>query len=87
VNLGIGCVIRAGSVVTKSMPPYVLAVGAPCKPTKKFSDSVLYEHLVLLGYEELSAINIVSRRNFELKDAGYSINSIIDLTNMYWETK
>lgn len=31
VNIGRGAIIGAGSVVTKSIPPYTIAVGNPCK--------------------------------------------------------
>ena len=31
VHIGEGCVIGAGSVVTKNIPPYSIAVGNPCK--------------------------------------------------------
>jgi lipopolysaccharide O-acetyltransferase len=37
VTLGKGCVIGANSVVTKSIPPYVIAVGTPAKPIKRFN--------------------------------------------------
>lgn len=41
-----GCIIGAGSVVTKEMPPYSICVGNPCVPIKKrFSDIELKEHL------------------------------------------
>ncbi len=34
VEIGTGCVIGAGSVVTKSIPSYSIAVGNPCKVVK-----------------------------------------------------
>ena len=34
VSIGEGCVIGGGSVVTKSIPPYSVAVGNPCKVIK-----------------------------------------------------
>lgn len=34
VQIGTGCVIGAGSVVTKSLPSYSIAVGNPCKVVK-----------------------------------------------------
>ena len=36
VTIGEGAVIGAGSVVTKDIPPYTVAVGAPAKVIKKF---------------------------------------------------
>ena len=39
VTIGNGAIIGAGSVVTKDIPPFTVAVGAPAKPIKKrFSD-------------------------------------------------
>lgn len=35
VTISKGCIIGAGSVVTKSMPPYMVCVGVPCKAIKK----------------------------------------------------
>ena len=37
VTLGEGCIIGSMSVVTNSIPPYTIAVGAPAKPIKKFN--------------------------------------------------
>ena len=39
VEIGAGCVIGAGSVVTKSIPAGVLAVGNPCKVVRKITDA------------------------------------------------
>jgi acetyltransferase-like isoleucine patch superfamily enzyme len=46
VTIGEGCVIGACSNVTKSLPPYTICVGNPCKPLKKrFDDTDLAKHL------------------------------------------
>jgi len=46
VKIGEGSIIGAGSVVTKSIPPYSICVGVPCCPKKRrFSDSNLKKHL------------------------------------------
>ncbi len=37
VTIGKGTVVGANSVVSKSLPPYVIAVGIPAKPIKKFN--------------------------------------------------
>lgn len=36
VVIGNGCVIGANSTVTKSIPPYTIAVGSPAKPIKRY---------------------------------------------------
>lgn len=35
VTIGRGCIIAAGAVVTKSIPPYYIAGGVPAKPLKR----------------------------------------------------
>lgn len=37
VTIGQGTIVGANSVVAKSLPPYVIAVGIPAKPIKKFN--------------------------------------------------
>jgi len=42
VKIGDGSVIGSGSIVTKDIPPYSIAVGSPAKIIKKrFSDEVI----------------------------------------------
>ena len=38
VNIGEGCVIGAGSVVTKDVPPHSLAVGSPCRVLRPITE-------------------------------------------------
>jgi acetyltransferase-like isoleucine patch superfamily enzyme len=42
VRIGAGAVIGAGSVVTRNIPPGVVALGIPCKPTRKIARNRLY---------------------------------------------
>lgn len=89
VTVGLGAVVGAGSVVTKSIPPFVIAVGNPCRPIKRiFSDSNLVEHLCLLGSDRESALSLAARRRHELETAGYAVDElpIVDQTGSYWET-
>jgi acetyltransferase-like isoleucine patch superfamily enzyme len=61
VNLGEGCVIGAGSIVIKSIPPYSLCVGSPCKPVRlRFSKADLELHLQKVGskYNSDKIINL-----------------------------
>lgn len=54
VHIGRGCTVAAGSVVTKSMPPYCIIAGVPAKPIKvKWSiDEILYHESVLYPEKE-----------------------------------
>jgi lipopolysaccharide O-acetyltransferase len=36
VRVGKGAIVGAGAIVTKSLPPYTIAVGAPAKVIKRF---------------------------------------------------
>lgn len=36
VTLGDGCVVGAGSVVTRDMPSWTVCVGVPCRPIRKY---------------------------------------------------
>ena len=45
VTLGRGCIIAAGAVVTKSIPPYAIAGGVPAKPIKfRWSVEQIMQH-------------------------------------------
>ena len=37
VTIGKGSIVGANSVVSKNLPPYIIAVGTPAKPIKKFN--------------------------------------------------
>lgn len=37
VTIGKGTIVGANSVVSRNLPPYVIAVGSPAKPIKKFN--------------------------------------------------
>ncbi len=39
VNIGDGSIIGAGSVVTRDIPPYVIAVGNPCRIVRSLKDN------------------------------------------------
>jgi len=87
VKLGMGCVIGAGSVVTKEIPPYTVAVGNPCKPIKKiFTDEDLREHLMILDYLPKISEEVINRRYSllalnGLNDLGY-FQQIYEYTKM-----
>jgi acetyltransferase-like isoleucine patch superfamily enzyme len=49
VIIGEGSIIGAASVVTKSIPPYSICVGCPCRPIKaRFNNEELRTHLSLV---------------------------------------
>lgn len=39
VTIGRGCVIGAGSIVTRDIPAGMLAVGNPCRPVRKITEA------------------------------------------------
>ena len=39
VTIGDGCVIGAGAVVTKDIPPRTFAAGVPCKVIRELTDA------------------------------------------------
>lgn len=64
VVVGRGASIGAGSVITKSIPPYCVAVGVPAKPVKFYwtidqileHESLLYPENERYSREELEKI-------------------------------
>ena len=58
VNIGEGCIVGAGSVVTKSLPPYSICVGVPCRPIKlRFTRDDFIKHFSMVSskyiYEDI----------------------------------
>jgi acetyltransferase-like isoleucine patch superfamily enzyme len=50
IKIGEGTVVGAGSIVTKSLPPYSICVGNPCKPLHcRYSIKDLKKHLSLVN--------------------------------------
>lgn len=83
-TIGMGTVIGAGSVVTRSLPPYVVAIGNPCRPIKKIlGDTDLVEHLRILGLDEISAQTILERRTIALRHADMEHIPVVDQTSLY----
>ena len=50
VIIGEGCIIGAASLITKSLPPYSVCFGIPCRPVKtRFNVEELVRHLPLVN--------------------------------------
>lgn len=63
VTISQGCIVGAGSVVSRTLPPYTICVGVPCRPIKKrFSDDILYKHLDAINSINYSTDEIIKAR-------------------------
>lgn len=64
VNIGEGAIVGAGSIVTRSIPPYTIAVGNPARVIKKrFSDDII-DTLLSIKWDLLNERKI--EQNLEL---------------------
>jgi acetyltransferase-like isoleucine patch superfamily enzyme len=64
VTIGQGCIVGAGSVVNKSLPPYTICVGVPCKPIKtRFNEADLQKHLQSISWNQLKAEDVIEQWN------------------------
>ena len=62
VTIGQGCIVGAGSVVNKSLPPYTICVGVPCRPIKtRFNEDELKKHLQAMNWNKLDPEDIIER--------------------------
>lgn len=55
VNIGSGCIIAAGSVVTKDLEPYYIYAGVPAKKIKKRFETIEEELLHILELAKITA--------------------------------
>lgn len=63
VTLGTGCVVAAGSVVTKDVPPYAIVGGVPAKIIRfRFSDEII-SGLLKSKWWEMSDEALIDRKN------------------------
>ena len=68
VIVGEGCIVGAGSVVTKSLPPYTICVGIPCRPIKtRYNKEELTNHLTLVNskYNLDTILNLWGKNGIE----------------------
>ena len=54
VTIGDGCVVAAGSVVTRDLPPYTIAGGSPARPIRGRVDDALRDELLDLRWWRFS---------------------------------
>jgi acetyltransferase-like isoleucine patch superfamily enzyme len=70
--IGEGSVVGTKSIVSRPIPPYVIAAGSPCRVLRKrFSDEDLQRHLALRGRSEAEIEAIVRRRARGLEELGH----------------
>ena len=64
VTIGEGCVIGAGSVVTRDIPPYSLAAGNPCRVIRKITEKDhMPDGIENFKFEKLRNRKIEEKRN------------------------
>lgn len=69
VSIGTGSVIGSGAVVSRDIPPFVIAAGSPARPVRRiFDDAALRQHLSTLGVDDKEIELTIQRRS----DAGAS---------------
>lgn len=77
ISIGDGAVIAAGSVVTKSVPPYAVAGGNPASFIKwRFEQSVI-EKLLELRWWEWDIEKIIEQKSYLEDIAGFSMYSYL----------
>lgn len=64
VEIGDGCVIAAGAVVTKDIPPYSVVIGVPGKVIKKRFDETIISLLLKLEWWDWTEEQIVENIEF-----------------------
>lgn len=78
VKIGKGAVIGAGSVVSKHIPPYAIAVGNPCKVIKyRFSEAIM-EKVNKIKFEN---INENLKEKFYTKVTENNIDELLEMIN------
>lgn len=67
VTVGEGCIVGAGSVITKPLPPYTICVGNPCRPIKiRFNIGQLQTHLNLVNSKKRIEDLLIDYRNSKI---------------------
>lgn len=77
VTVGDGSVIGAGSVVTRSVPPFSIAAGAPARVLRRRFDDQVVERLTTLSWWDWPEERIEANR--ELFEADLASDSALDV--------
>jgi acetyltransferase-like isoleucine patch superfamily enzyme len=78
VEIGKGCVIGAGSVVTKSLPPYSVCVGNPSKPISFRFDKETVQRLAALDWCQFSPDQL---KDLDFENIDVAIDQVLKLIN------
>lgn len=77
ITIGDGCCVGAKSVVTKSLPPYSICVGCPCKPIKlRFSQDII-NYLLEIQWWNWDKLKIEKNKEFFMSNlSSTNINTL-----------
>ena len=78
VTIGDGCCIGAKSVVTRSLPPYSICVGSPCKPVKKRYSEEVIDFLLKIKWWDWEDSKIRNNKEFFYTN----LNKVKDLNSI-----
>lgn len=81
VTIGNGCCIGAKSVVTRSLPPYSICVGSPCKPVKKRYLEEVIDFLLKIKLWDWDVEKITRNKEFFYTNLN-DIHDIHDIRNL-----
>lgn len=80
VEIGDGCIIGAGSVVTKSLEPYSVACGVPSKTIRRRFDPSIIEELMKYQWWDWPVSRIKKNKKFfELDLTKISARELVDI--------
>lgn len=78
VTIGDGCCIGAKSVVTRSLPPYTICVGSPCKAVKKRYNQEVINFLLKIKWWDWEDSKIRKNKEFFYTN----LNNITDISKI-----
>jgi acetyltransferase-like isoleucine patch superfamily enzyme len=78
VEIGKGCVIGAGSIVTKSLPPYSICVGNPAKVINFRFDDLVVQKLSKLDWCQFSPDEL---KDINFQNIEVALSQVLELVN------